>query len=423
MHRRIGCLVGTLAVMSVTVAACGGGTERQVTSEPTSEARGIPTQTTVPATARPLGDGTTPTTTRSAPQVTPTALTSAATPTDAPVLFDSFDGTAVESTIDLEIFVMNADGSGQRQLTNAPDQMNASPIWSPDGRSIAFTRWMEQSGALMVMDAAGENVRQLTDFAASGAAWSPDGRRIVFASGHGYAGEYPQIYVVDASGGEPLRLTSHVNVPTLTLSTGNGSPAWSPDGRQIAFVADQIDGPSEIHVMNADGTDVRRLTDSPDRKAGPTWSPDGTRLAFWTDFEGVDVWVMRADGSEQRNLTDSPSYEVEPVWSPDGTQLAFTRFGDAGIQIVVINADGSSERVIHDSPDHVSTLRWSPDGQRIAFVSGNPERNSDIVVINADGSELRKLTDTSLSESGPMWSPDGALIVYTTEFSSGDAQR
>ena len=423
MDRRLGYLTSALIVLSVTVTACGEGTERQVTSEPTSEARGIPTQTTVPATSRASGDGATPTTARPAPQATPTALGSTATPTGEPVLIDSFDVTAVEIDTDVEIFTMHADGSGQRQLTNAPDQMNASPVWSPDGQSIAFTRWTDQSGALMVMDVAGENVRQLTDFAASGIAWSPDGRQLAFTSGNGYAGDYPQIYVVEAGGGDPLRLTSHVNVPTLTLSIGNGYPAWSPDGRQIVFVADQIDGPSEIHVMNADGTDVRRLTDSPDRKAGPAWSPDGTQLAFWTDFEGVDVWVMRADGSEQRNLTGSPSIEVEPVWSPDGTQLAFIRFSDAGIQLVVIDANGSNERVIYDSPDHISTLRWSPNGQRFAFVYGNPERSSDIVVISADGTNLQKLTDTPLSESGPMWAPDGALIVYTTEFSSDDAQR
>lgn len=422
MERQCRRMLGALVILSVIVAGCGEGTELQATGEPTSGSRSTATRITVPATEGPSGEGAASTITLPLLQATPTLPVPTATPTSEMVLIDSFDETAVEIVIDFEIFVMHADGSGQRQLTDAPDQMHTSPVWSPDGQSIAFSRWTDQGGALMVMDVAGDNARQLTDFVAFGLVWSPDGSQIAFASGHGYAGEYSQIYVVDVAGGEPLRLTSHVNVPTLTLSMGNNSPAWSPDGEQIAFVAEQLDGPSEIHVMNADGTGVLRLTDSPDRKMGPVWSPDGTQIVFGTDVEGADIWVMQADGSDQRNLTGSPAIEIEPAWSPDGTQLAFVRSMDSGIQLVVINADGSSERVIYDSPDHISGSRWSPDGQRIALVYGNPERNSDIVVINADGSGLQQLTDTPVSESEPQWSPDGGLIVYTTDFTDWGEQ-
>jgi TolB protein len=314
-----------------------------------------------------------------------------------------------------DIFLIGADGSDPRQLTDDP-AWDGWSAWSPNGQQIAFVSSRGAAGGLFVMDADGGNVRQIADIGGD-PAWSPDGRQIAltFAAN----GEYPQIYVVTADGSSQQRLTSFENVPTPTLSMGNVSPAWSPDGGEIAFISEQLDGPSVVHAMRADGTNVRQLVDLPGRKAGVRWSADGALLAFATDAADADIWLVRPDGSELRNLTASPAVEVEFDWSPVAQELAFTRQSDGAIQLVVDNADGSGERVIYDSPEFAMQLCWSPDGQRLAFIRGNPERNSDLFVINADGSGLQQLTATPDSETNPAWSPDGMTIVYAVEMDGG----
>ncbi len=308
-----------------------------------------------------------------------------------------------------EIFIMNVDGSGQRPLTESSGQ-DGGPVWSPDGSTIAFFRWHNGSGGLFAMDADGTNVRWLSDIAGYGLSWSPDSQRIAVAGV--VPNEYPQIYVIAADGSGQQRLTSHENIPTATLSIGNSWPAWSPDGQQIAFVSSQIDGPSEIYVIDTDGTNPQRLTDFPGFKGGPVWIADGTQIAFWTDAANADIWTVRRDGTEVRNLTASPAIEVEMAWSPVRQQLAFVRQSDAGIDVVTMNADGTNEHVLYESPSHVFSMRWSPDGHQIAFVYGNPERNSDIVVLDVDTGVVHQLTDTPSSELNPDWSPDGMSILY-----------
>jgi TolB protein len=328
----------------------------------------------------------------------------------------------------LAVFVMQADGTAQRRLSDQSDGGD-SPAWSRDGSTIAFTRWGANGAGLgvFVMDAAGDNVRQIADVQSIDPVWSPDGMWIAVTSVHGYLGEYPQIYLIAADGSGQQRLTSHENVPTPTLSMGNGWPAWSPDGRQIAFISEQLDGPSLVHVMQADGTQVRLLTDLPGRKYGLAWSLDGERLAFSTDssFTGVvdaDIWIMGADGTDPRNLTASTAIEFEPDWSPDGVHLAFVRESGGRYQVAVITADGAMERVLYDAPYFTFGPVWSPDGQRLLFASGNLDPDSEfgfistnLFVVNADGSGLQQLTTTPDAEKDPTWSPDGSAIVYIRE--------
>jgi TolB protein len=418
--KRRAILIVTLALLVPLAAACGKNDSGQPGSATNATGTPLVSPTSVLVSRSPsssLGPNATLTPTPPPTGTSEPVVTATAQPDANPSV--QIDGDVViGEPPSVNIFVIDAGGSAPRRLTDDPDRAG-SPAWSPDGRSIAFTRWGPDGAGVFVMDATGSNVRQIADVDGAGPVWSPDGLRIAVTSAHGYLGDYPQIYLIAADGSGQQRLTSYENVPTPTLSMGNDSPAWSPDGRQIAFVSEQLDGPSQVQVMQADGTQVRRLTDFPGRKLGPIWSPDGEWIAFGTDAADADIWIMRADGTALRNLTASPTIETDPAWSPDGTQLAFVRQSDADFQIVVVTPEDAAERVLYDSGDAIFTARWSPDGQRLAFVSGNPERNSDLFVINADGSGLQQLTTTPESEIDPAWSPDGAAIVYVVEFRDG----
>ena len=204
----------------------------------------------------------------------------------------------------LEIYVMDADGSNQTPLTAGLGQKNTSPTWSPDGARIAFESTRDRNFEIYVMNADGSGLTNLTnnparhDFRPS---WSPDGAKIAFASisdFHGFDPPYLwEIYVMNADGSKVTRLT---NNPEGDLSTG-----WSPDGSRIAFES-RRDGNYEIYVMNADGSNQVNLTDNPasaDRQ--PLWSPDGEKIGFFSSQAIIgELYVMNADGSNQTRLTD-----------------------------------------------------------------------------------------------------------------------
>jgi TolB protein len=186
-------------------------------------------------------------------------------------------------------------------------------------------------------------------------------------------------------------------------------PAWSPNGRQIAFAASR-DGNAGIYVMNADGSEQTRLTDDPSGDFFPDWSPDGRKIAFTSNRDGnSEIYVMNADGSEQTRLTDDPAVDQFADWSPDGKQIVFGRVGfPSGVQeIYVMDADGGNQRRLADG----RFPAWSPNGQQIAF---NP-RASEIYVMEADGREPRLVTDGVGSLNlFPAWSPDGKQLAFVS---------
>jgi Tol biopolymer transport system component len=246
-----------------------------------------------------------------------------------------------------EIYVMNADGSGKRNLTR--DRANDDyPTWSPDGRRIAFLRGYPKRANvpglgvihyydyhLYVVNADGSGLRRLTPNPTwrKQLVWSPDGRTIYFGR-----------YLVSADGSGARRL------PYIPLTA-----VWSPDGRRIAFVRGLPDrsqvGPvgrnHEIYVMNADGSGSRRLTHNRAYDGEPAWSPDGRKIAFQstkTIGGNKEIYVMNADGSGKRNLTRNPAMDGRPSWSPDGRRIAFVSDRDGRLDAHVMNADGSGQR-------------------------------------------------------------------------------
>ena len=309
---------------------------------------------------------------------------------------------------DIELWVMNPDGSGQRRLTRkAGGGGGFAPVWSPDARRIAFVRIRRGAPRprggrainrdIYVMNADGSAERRLTNGPAIELfpAWSPNGRKIAFTRGKIFVGD-SDIYVMNADGSAQRRLT-HGALQTFL-------PAWSPDGRKIAFTGTSGGTrdvrKTNIYVINADGTGLRQLTQNPNASfpPSPAWSPDGRKIAFASDRNGdSDIYVMNADGSGQRRLT--PGYMA--VWSPDGRKIAFT--DDGGVY--VMNPDGTGQRWLSRAAYDFAPF-WSPDSRQIVFVYGRPRsaQHIEIYVANVDGSGARNLTRNPGDDISAAWS-------------------
>lgn len=352
-----------------------------------------------------------------------------------------------------EVFLMDGDGSGQRQLTDLGDRTSPTrswdglanledPVLSPDGRRIAFVAQAERgrNRELYAMDADGGNKVRLTDNDGfdGDPAFSPDGRRIAFVSARDGSDD---VYVMGADGSNPARLT--------TGAADVRDPAFSPDGRRIAFVG----GPSgnlDVHVIDADGSNGTRLTDNDVDDWNPAFSPDGRRIAFvslrrhggtWNQ----DVYAVDADGRDEQRLTRHPRKDDDPTFSPDGRRIAFERFlfdipsdpSDQGSQIFLMNAEGGDEvrltgpsRFVFESYSpsfNAPSLRTAepppaasepgtsppPPGDGIVF-SSNRDGNAEIYAMAPDGSGPVRLTNAPGSDTRPAVSPDGRRIAFVS---------
>ncbi|UCE24220.1 MAG: PD40 domain-containing protein [Candidatus Zixiibacteriota bacterium] len=195
-----------------------------------------------------------------------------------------------------------------------------------------------------------------------------------------------------------LLLPSVFTVGSMTGDGGTGdqqekkTPGWT-----VVFSSNEDGVGFEIYSMAADGSDVRRLTDSRGHNMWPSLSPDGKRIAFSSDRDGnAGICLMEIDGTNVTRLTNNDLRAREPTWSPDGKQIVFESWQEAESQIRVINADGGGERIISAFPGDKHSPCWSPDGRLIAFHMEDGGQ-SGIYVMNPDGSEPKLL---ATAESG-----------------------
>jgi len=259
---------------------------------------------------------------------------------------------------DEEIYVMNADGSGQRKLTNnaAADRC---PCWSPDGEKIIFQSDRDGVTAIYVMNADGSEQRRLTNDSRLHAqpSWSPDGKTVALV----IADVTDEICVMNMDGSGERKLTDHWRAYREGTRLAVLGPCWSPDAKKIAYTSYR-DGNYDIYVVSADGGEQRRLTNHPGTDGSPSWSPDGKKIAFHASRGSTgDIYVMNPDGSEQKKLTNNRVRCASPSWSPDGTKIVFQGRNGRGpmADIYVMNTDGSGQKRLTNE-GHNTSPSWSP---------------------------------------------------------------
>jgi TolB protein len=255
-----------------------------------------------------------------------------------------------------ELWAMDYDGGNQHPLTSL-HSISLTPRWSPDANRIAFTCYTQANKILgpqiCLYSVEAGKVVSFARFRGNNftPAWSPDGSQIVFSSS--MLGN-PELFVVDASGGHPKR---------LTFSNGASvSPAWNPKtGQTIAYVSDR-GGIPKLYMMNADGTSNNEL-DLPNKGyvIDPAWAPNGQILAFsWRRPEGnYDIYVMDAATQQIIEITRDSGRNERPSWAPDGRHIVFESTRGGSRQIWVMLANGSQPHQLTFT-GHNESPNWSP---------------------------------------------------------------
>jgi Tol biopolymer transport system component len=294
-----------------------------------------------------------------------------------------------EPVEDVEIHVIGVDGTGRRNVSRSPDVVDTSPVVSPDGRRIAFLRGSSGSVDVWVMNADGTGQSQRTSGAMDEAdpAWAPNSRAMAFTSSEGRPPRTVTVRIVgwarsevrrpgtharfspggravvfeQTSGISVLRRTRAGVVYRRLLRVPAIGPVWSPAGKRIAYERVVSDTARYIAVMNADGRKARRLAAGSD----PTWSARGL-IAF---VRAGELFVVQPSGRGLRKLTSGPG-DAAPTWSRDGRWLAFVRGPSLSKQIWVIGADGRGlTRVTSEPAGVLSAPSWSPDGRRLYYAA------------------------------------------------------
>ena len=243
-------------------------------------------------------------------------------------------------------------------------------------------------------------------------AWSPDGRKVAFASDRGDG--YDSIFVMNSDGSNQTQITNSSFVYDY-------APEWSPDGTKLVYQQyDENADRTKLYVINADGTNRIQFGASTIYNDAAYWSPDGTKIVF-TGYASAnsDIYMVNADGSGQVRLTTAAGDDYEPNWSPDGTKIVFTSSRDGRQEVYVMNSDGSSQTRLTTATGGSRSAVWSPDGSKIAFLSWR-DGTAEIYVMNANGTSQTRLTNTAAGEKTLVWSPDGTKLVFVRNDSGND---
>ena len=306
------------------------------------------------------------------------------------------DGTKIafssDRNGDLDVFIMNADGSEQINITNDPEIKELSPDWSPDGNKILYRAQAGKIPKIFIMNIDGSEKTDLTYNRNSrdvGATWSPDGKMIAFESA---MGDREDIYIMNSDGSGLFRVTDNPGK--------NYAPSWSPDGEKIAFVSD-LDGRRDIFIINIDGTGQKNLMgDFEGESFAPDWSPDGEKIAFYSDIDGdFEIFIMNADGSDIYQVTNNWGEDTYPDWSPDGKKIAFTWDQDIGV------IDVENESIAKEELD-------------IVFYS-DPEQYS-IYGCKYDGSSLQMIFNSGSNDIFPNWNNEHSKIIFSSDMDGDD---
>ncbi|MCI0490811.1 MAG: DPP IV N-terminal domain-containing protein [Blastocatellia bacterium] len=375
---------------------------------------------------------------------------------DGDMLAFVWNGTAGDN---LDIYVKRVNTETPLRLTSDPSEDRA-PVWSPDGRRIAFVRITENEAAIWIMPALGGPETKLIDCdpdSVPSLSWSPDGEWLAY-SGRDSAREPYSIFLVSVESLEKRKIT----LPPA-LHQGDSLPAISPDGRMLAFKRTSIMGIDDIYLVLITGGEARRVTFDNLKITGLDWTPDGESLIYSSNWAGnfslwripaeggtpegvpgvgldaynlsvsrrgnrlaymhwiVDTNVWRicsptADASDRSptQLLSSTRWDSNPQYSPDGKRIAFASMRSGSPEIWVSDSDGLNPvQMTANGGPFTSAPRWSPDGGRIVFES-RVGGNADVHIIDAAGGTPRRLTEDASDELAPSWSRDGRWIYFAS---------
>ena len=375
---------------------------------------------------------------------------------DAQISPDGARVAYVVRTIDREknayrsgIWLVPADGSAQgTRFTSGPGQ-DSLPRWSPDGKTLAFVsdrnaqagdgkKLKPKNVFVLSLGPTGGEARQLTSFDedTGDLAWSPDGTRLAFTlkdakdkeaeesgirvydhmryktdEGFLLDGRRRKVWIVDAKGGEPRKLTDG--------DFDDAQPAWSPDGRQIAFVSNRTkererNTVADIHVVAVDGGATRRITDEVGSYGNPSWSPDGATLACYgvakaigSSAKNVHVFTFPAKGGAGNDLTDgwdrtvgstvmsdmrSHMQTLPPTWSADRSRIIFVGSDQGTANVYSVPTKGGDVRAETVGPHQVVSLSLATDAKQFACVYSSATDPGDVAAGELGGA-MRCLTD------------------------------
>jgi len=301
--------------------------------------------------------------------------------------------------------------------------------------------WQQQESAYL------RNIRQVTfDFVRAGEGYfSPDGKQIVFQAEERGENPFYQIFVMDLETGRYRRVSPGIGRTTCAF--------FRPDGRKIIFASSHLDPQAkeryaeefrkreeeartrqrrryewvfdeymDIFEANPDGSELRRLTDTPGYDAEGSYSPDGKQIVFCSQRDGnLELWIMDADGANPRKLTNAPGcYNGGPFFSPDGKRVIFRadRQRKDELQIFVIDADGTGERQLTDIAGVAWAPYWHPDGKHIIYTAAEHKPmqrpNYDLWLMNLETGKTTRITHAPGQDVLPVFSPDGKKLLWTS---------
>lgn len=273
-----------------------------------------------------------------------------------------------------EFMTVTSDGSNLKRFN--PDPAISNPIWSPSGKFVAYYLLRDGSFYLAIATSDGTKRTELTD---------DDPETMVGGRIHGY-------------------------------------PAWSPNGRMLAYVADRGESydegcRTELRVVSLDRTTNYPITGGKSCLENPVWSPTGNRILYsscnyCSDPLLFSMHTIRSEGTGHAEL-GWPSWDGQGAWSPDGKRILYLREGKTGFDGFTIRPDGTREKRIISERKDIAGFSWHPSGNKIAF-SDAPRRSRtwSIYVIRRNGTKERRLTRRGIHVNGPLWSPDGRKILF-----------
>lgn len=303
-----------------------------------------------------------------------------------------------------EIYLADID-RGLVMNISRHDAEDTLPAWSPDGEQLVFYSTRGLAEGLYRIASDGQPALLFTESGQSETypLWSTDGHSIIYSfDRRGGVG----IYTISVSGGQPTRISDDL----AALMT------YSPDGRQIGFMAD-CDNNCDLFLMDADGGNVRTITRNGLFDVFPAWSPDSRSIVFMSNRDRFfELYVAAADcvalpggcNNNLQRLTDNRDFDGFPVWSPDGKNLLFSSDRDGNFELYLLDAACISQpdtceqtmRRLTYQPAHDISPSWSPDGRWIAFISGRA-----VYVMDHEGGSMRQIMDDVLPDQFLVWRP------------------